>query len=244
MRPSVGSPHQWGMPGDEHVYHPRRCSYDRVVMRPRIRRGLIKHEHCLHKENKAICPEITSESEGEDVETVNSMQSNGKSMHHNYGANVEGGDVNFDTVHGQGEVPIATDGDGSPVVSGLIRCMDHGHIRGTSSQNFQDQLDEIDAEIKIFDGKNELGQQNRDCKGIGGRGGGSVEKSIGRVTNYALQSDVGCTPSIISGELCSLKRPREVSSEELGLAVDSRKKQALEIKIQSVEADAQPRRQP
>nr|POE90565.1 hypothetical protein CFP56_59868 [Quercus suber] len=45
IRPSVGSPRQWGTPGDEHVYHPRRYSYVRVVMRPRIRRGLIKHEY-------------------------------------------------------------------------------------------------------------------------------------------------------------------------------------------------------
>nr|POE58564.1 hypothetical protein CFP56_72428 [Quercus suber] len=45
MKPSVGSPRQWGMPGDEHVYHPRRCSYVRAVMSPRIRRGLIKREY-------------------------------------------------------------------------------------------------------------------------------------------------------------------------------------------------------
>ena len=64
------------------------------------------------------------------------------------------------------------------------------------------------------------------------------------MTNYALQLDVGSTPSIIPGELCSLKHPREVSSEELGLANDSRKKQALVIKTQSVEADVQPCRQP
>ena len=38
----------------------------------------------------------------------------------------------------------------------------------------------------------------------------------------------------------SLKRSREVSSEELGLANDSRKKQALVVRIQSVEADVQP----
>ncbi|XP_065629624.1 uncharacterized protein LOC136067530 [Quercus suber] len=45
MGPSVGCPRQWGMPGDEHAYHLKRCSYVRVAMRPRIRRGLIKHEY-------------------------------------------------------------------------------------------------------------------------------------------------------------------------------------------------------
>lgn len=144
----------------------------------------------------------SKQSEGENVEIMNSMQSNGISMHH-CGVNMEGGSANSNTVHGQEEEPIATDGDGSLVMSVPIRCMDYGHIRGTSSQNFQDQLDEIDAKLERFDGEKELGQQNRVCRGIGV--GGRIEKSVGGVTNYALQSDVGSTPSIILGELCSLK---------------------------------------
>ena len=48
----------------------------------------------------------------------------------------------------------------------------------------------------------------------------------------------------VSVDLGSLKRPREVSSEELGIEKVSRKRQAVVIKTLSVEADAQPRRQP
>ena len=70
--------------------------------------------------------------------------------------------------------------------------------------------------------------------------GDRIEKLVGGLTNFALQYDVGSTPSIILGELCSLKCPREVSSEELGLANDSTKKQALVVKTQSVEANVQP----
>nr|POF24965.1 hypothetical protein CFP56_44840 [Quercus suber] len=120
----------------------------------------------------------SEQSEGENVETVNSMQSNGISMHH-CGVNMEGGSANSKMVHGQEEEPIATDGDGSLV------------------------LDEIHVELERFDGEKELGQQNRVCRGIGV--GGRIEKLVGGVTNYALQSDVGSTPSIIPGELGSLK---------------------------------------
>ena len=118
------------------------------------------------------------------------------------------------------------------------RCRDRGHIRGPTCQNFQDQLDEIDAKIERFDGGKELGSQNRVCRGNGV--GDRIEKLVGGLTNFALQYDVGSTPSIILGELCSLKCPREVSSEELGLANDSTKKQALVVKTQSVEANVQP----
>ena len=197
------------------------------------------YEEVIHGDDG---PTLHSEqSEGEDVKALNSMQSNGIITHH-CGDNVEGGSAKSDTVHGKGEVLVATDGDESPVVSIPNRCMDQGHLQGTTSQNFQDQLDEINAEIKRFDGGKELEQQNRVCRSNGE--GDRIEKSLGRLTNYALQLDVGSTPSIILGELCSLKHPREVSSEELGLANDSREKQALVIKTQSVEADVQPCRHP
>ena len=64
-----------------------------------------------------------------------------------------------------------------------------------------------------------------------------MEKSV---DSASIQHDDGT----LSVDLGSLKRPREVSSEELGIAKVSRKKQAVVIKTQSVEADAQPRRQP
>ena len=56
----------------------------------------------------------------------------------------------------------------------------------------------------------------------------------------SLQLDSSTLPV----DLCSLKRPREVSSEDLGIAKVSRKKQALVVKTLSVEADVQPRRRP
>ena len=183
----------------------------------------------------------SEQREGEDVEGLNFMHGNGMSTH-NCDDNVEGGSAISDTVHGQEEVPIDTAGDGNPVGSIPNRSMDHGHIRRSTSQNFQDQLDEIDAELERFDDGKELGQQNRVCRGNGV--GDRLERSVGGTINYALQSEGGSSPSKIPGELCSLKRPREASSEELGLANDSRKKQALVIKTQAVEADVQPRRQP
>ena len=51
-----------------------------------------------------------------------------------------------------------------------------------------------------------------------------MQKLVGGLRNFPLQSDSGNTPSIIPVELFSLKRPREVSSEEMGLANDGRKK--------------------
>ena len=51
-----------------------------------------------------------------------------------------------------------------------------------------------------------------------------MEKLVGGIRNFPLQSDSGSTPSIIPVELFSLMRPREVSSEEMGLANDGRKK--------------------
>ena len=68
-----------------------------------------------------------------------------------------------------------------------------------------------------------------------------MEKSIGGLRNFPLQSDSGNTLLIIPVELFSLKRPREVSSEEMGLANDGRKKQVLMVRTQSVEANIQPR---
>ena len=56
----------------------------------------------------------------------------------------------------------------------------------------------------------------------------------------SLQLDSSTLPV----DLCFLKCPREVSSEDLGIAKVSRKKQALVVKTLSVEADVQPRRRP
>ena len=96
-------------------------------------------------------------------------------------------------------------------------------------------LDEIDAEIGRLDGGMDCGEQHQVWKdnGLGVR----MEKSV---DSASIQHDNGT----LSVDLGSLKHPREVSSEELGIAKVSRKKQALVIKTRSVEADAQPRRQP
>lgn len=115
---------------------------------------------------------------------------------------------------------MVTEVNGIPDVSSLHRCMDPGDIRGPTSQNFQAQLDDINVELACFDGGKELGKKVQ------------VGKSSGN------------TPSIIPMELFCLKHLREVSSEEMGLANDSRKKQVLVAKTQSVEADVQPCRQP
>lgn len=60
--------------------------------------------------------------------------------------------------------------------------------------------------LKRFDGGKELGKKVQVGKGS------------------------GSTPSIIPMELISLKHPRELSNEEMGLANDSRKKRVLVVR--------------
>uniref|UniRef100_A0A7N2MLN4 Uncharacterized protein n=2 Tax=Quercus lobata TaxID=97700 RepID=A0A7N2MLN4_QUELO len=76
-----------------------------------------------------------------------------------------------------------------------------------------------------FDGGKELGKKVRVGRGSGE--GERMEKLVGGLRNFPLKFDSGSTPSIIPVELFSLKHPREVSSEEMGLANDGRKKQRL-----------------
>ena len=64
------------------------------------------------------------------------------------------------------------------------------------------------------------------------------------VKDVPLQPVRGSASSTQTLEFCSLKHTREDSSEERDLVRVSRKKQAIVHKNQTVEADAQPRRQP
>ena len=200
---------------------------------------VVGYEEEKHEDNETAL--YSEQSEGGDVEVLNTMQSNGDREHHRSDDD-EGRSAKFDVEHVQMEVLVVMKVNGIPNVSNPHRCMDPRDIRGPTSQNFQTQLDDIDAELARFDGGKELGKKVRVGRGSGE--GDSMEKSIGGLRNFPLQSDSGSTPSIIPAELFSLKRPREVSSEEMGLANDSRKKQVLVVKTQSVETDVQPHRQP
>lgn len=141
------------------------------------------------------------------MEVLNTMQSNGDREHHRSDDD-EGRSAKFNDVHGQMEVLVVTEVNGIPDMSNLHRCMDLGDIRGPTSQNFQAQLDDINVELACFDGGKELGKKVRVGKGS------------------------GSTPAIIPMELFCLKLLREVSSEEMGLANDSRKKQVLVVRTQ------------
>ena len=172
-------------------------------------------------------------SEEEDGVTLNAAHGIG-AEDSNHGVEKESESERLDETPCEGAGPTVLEDDRRNV-SAPIKCMDIGQPRGLTSQNFHAQLDEIDAEIGRLDGGMDCGEQHQVWKdnGLGAR----LEKSV----DYAsFQHDNGT----VSVDLGSLKRPREVSSEELGIAKVSRKKQAVVIKTQSVEADAQPRRQP
>lgn len=102
-------------------------------------------------------------------------------------------------------------------------------------------MDEIDADLWCF--------ETSKVTGVDEWGIQAGQDGIGKVRPTALvpkhshsrSSRLGVLPSDGMG-LTSLKSPREDSSEELKLVSVGRKKQAVELKNLTVEADVQPRR--
>ena len=103
-------------------------------------------------------------------------------------------------------------------------------------------MDDIDEELGLFYGGKENGKGAQDCKasGVGDR----MVEPARLVRNFPIQSILDNVSSTQRLELWSLKRTREDLSEERELVNVSRKKQAIVFQNQTVEADAQPRRQP
>ena len=164
------------------------------------------------------------EDEGPVLHSEHSKEEDGATLNATHGIGVE------DCDHGaekesrserlaktpcEGAGPTVSEGVWRNVDRDPTRSMDIGQLRGLTSQNFQAQLDEIDAEIGRLDGGMDCGEQHQVWKnnGLGVR----MEKSVDFVST---QLDDGT----VSIDLGSLKRPREVSSEELGIAKVSRKK--------------------
>ena len=198
---------------------------------------VVGYEEEVTEDNGAV-PNLNWSDGGERNE-LNVTQNNGDSDHHQ-SAEFEGRVANFDVLHVQVVAPVVVEDDGTPVVNGSHLSMDPGQQRGSTSQNFQAQLDDIDVELGLFDGgkENGKGAQDRMVSGVGDW------MSTRLVKNFPIQSIPDSVSSTQRLELWSLKRTREDLSEERELVNVSRKKQAIVFQNQTVEADAQPRRQP
>jgi len=105
---------------------------------------------------------------------------------------------------------VVVEDDGTPVVNGSHLSIDPGQQRGSTSQNFQAQLDDIDVELGLFDGgkENGKGAQDRMVSGVGDR------MSARLVKNFPIQSVPDSVSSTQRLELWSLKCTREDLSEE------------------------------
>lgn len=72
-------------------------------------------------------------------------------------------------IHDKSSPSRCMEGHGIPDVipdeSNLTRCMDPGDTRGPIGQTFQDQLEEIDAELARFDGGPDFGKEVRVDRG-------------------------------------------------------------------------------
>ena len=176
-----------------------------------------------------------------DKDELNILQNkDGSDQLHNN--EVVGRVADCDGLHAQVAAPVAVEVDRNPKASSLNTNMELGQQSGSISQDFQAQLDDIDAELERFDGGENNGEVARDSgvSGVGVRMGETARV----VKDVPLQPVRGSASSTQILELCSLKCTREDSSKERDLVRVSRKKQAIVHKNQSVEADVQPRQQP
>ena len=143
------------------------------------------------------------------MDELNIIQNNGGSVQHQ--SNEDAGRVaNCDGLHASVAAPEAVEVDGIPEVSSSNTNMELGQQSGSISQDFQAQLDDIDAELGRFDG----GEGARDSmvSGVGVRMGETARL----VKDLPLQPVRGSASSTQILELCSLKRTREDSNEEMG----------------------------
>ena len=197
------------------------------------------YEKEVNEDNGAV-PSPERGNDG-DTDKLNILQNKDGSdqLHSN---EVVGRVADCDGLHAQVMAPVAVEVDRNPKASSSNINMELGQQSGSTSQDFQAQLDDIDAELERFDGGENNGEVARDSgvSGVGVRMG-----EIARVVkDVPLQPVRGSASSTQILELCSLKHTREDSSEERDLVRVSRKKQAIVHKNQTMEADAQPRRQP
>ena len=132
------------------------------------------YEEVQHEDEGSVLH--SEQSEEEDGEPLNTTHGIGADKNCR-GNEDEGRSERFDATPCEGVGPIASEGDRRSADSSPIKCMDLGQSRGPTSQIFQAQLDEIDAEIGRLDGGMDCGEQHRVCKdsGLGVRMVKSVE---------------------------------------------------------------------